>query len=68
MWVSQIFRRFAIAASDRADCPATYSRIIHESSICVLAFFTPGGFLDRDFFGEVIFFFTAPLYFSLFTL
>jgi hypothetical protein len=31
-------------------------------------FFTPGGFLDCDFFGEVIFFFTAPPYSSLFTL
>jgi hypothetical protein len=71
MWVSQIFRRFAIAATDRVDCPAMYSRIIHDSAVCVLAFFTPGDFRDRDltsFFGVVIFFFTAPPSFPLFTL
>ena len=62
MWVSQMRRRFAIAASDRVDCPATYNRIVHDSSVrAPFVFFTAGDFLERDsaeFFGEAIFFFT----------
>jgi hypothetical protein len=58
MYVSQMRRRFVIAACDRADCPATYRRIIQDSSVGDFSFFNALAFLGRDllsFFGADFF-------------
>src|ERR1700678_4505291 len=65
IWLSQIRRKLAIAATDRVDCPATYRRIRHDSFACGLVFFTTFDFCDRDppsFFGAPAFFFTGSPY------
>src|SRR5271163_738177 len=54
-------RRLAIAATDRVDCPATYSRIVQDSAGCISAFFrgadfTADGF-RTSFLAEALFFF-----------
>ncbi len=68
MYVSQMCRRFVIAACDRADCPATYKRIIHDSVVCGFSFFKTLAFFGRDpltFFGAD-FFPTLRSYFDYF--